>query len=68
MYRYEFTYSFMKPYVHVYKVVVDAYCDLDAYYHAMYDIAQHLRNYPNNFEVPSEARITCVKKGKINGI
>lgn len=65
MYRYEFTYSFMKPFVHVYTVVVDAFNDSDAYYQAMYSIAAHLYEHSREFEAPEEAKITCVKKGKI---
>ena len=68
MNKYEFTYSFMKPFVHVYKVEIEAYSDSDAYYHAMYNIAMHLYEHSREFEAPEEAKITCIKKGKINGI
>lgn len=67
MQRYEFTYSFMKPYVHVFKIVVDAYNDGDAYYQALYEIARHIIPH-RDFVVPDEARITCIKKGDVNGI
>ena len=67
MNRYEFTYSFMKPEVHVYKVIVDAYNDLDAYYNALYDIATHLLHYrTHGFEAPGEAKLTCIKKGEVH--
>lgn len=68
VYRYEFTYSFMKPEVHVFKVVIDAYNEADAYYEALYEIARHITLYKRDFEAPSEATITCVKKGKAYGI
>lgn len=67
MYRYEFTFSFDKPWIYVYKVVVDAFNDGDAYYSALYEIARHVSNL-TAFEAPGKAKLTCVKKGKINGI
>lgn len=69
MYRYEFTYSYMKPEVHVFKFVVDAFDDITAYYDALYEIARHTTMHATmSFEAPGEAKITCVKKGKVNGI
>lgn len=66
MCRYEFTYSFMKPEVRIFKVVVQAFNDADAYYDALYEIARYITLCATmNFEAPGEAKITCVRKGKI---
>lgn len=66
MKRYEFTYSFTEPEVHIYKVVVDAYNDADAYYQALYDIAMHLLHRGRyEFEAPGEAKLICIKKGEV---
>jgi hypothetical protein len=56
----------MKPEVHVFKVVIDAFNDVDAYYDALYEIARHITLYASmNYVIPGTATITCVKKGKI---
>ena len=67
MHRYEFTFSFMKPYVYVFKVEVDAYNDNDAYYQALYEIARNVVRLHRDFVVPDTATITCVRK-EVNGL
>lgn len=66
MNRYEFTYTFMKPEGHVYKIIVDANNDLDAYHNALNEIEIHLLQIIRlGLKVPSEMKISCIKKGEV---
>lgn len=51
---FEFTLSFMKPQVWVYKIMIEAYNVTDAYYRAFYEFSQHVRRWdiaPERLEI-----------------